>query len=232
MTVLFRPNTQQKRRIMNRVTQLADQEKENLNLAERNRALADSLADELKKSSSRSSSSSSKKPTPTIAVDLDGRLKAMMGLIQGLRENLEKETGAREELHKQLTKERAERREDVEALRQVRFLFSFSHRSAHGFRQKILNHIECDTWEDLRQDKSIYNLAEHVYAHPADTEHPPSRGAVQFLCSYNNVRRSGNSVAHTAKAEEVKAAVTTRQLELTERWWLEQLYMFTYGEPV
>jgi hypothetical protein len=59
MTVLFRPNAQQKRRIMNRVAQLADQEKENLNLVEQNRALADSLADELKKSSSRSSSSMS-----------------------------------------------------------------------------------------------------------------------------------------------------------------------------
>ena len=59
MTVLFRPNAQQKRRIMNRVAQLADQEKENLNLVERNRALADSLANELKKSSSRSSSSMS-----------------------------------------------------------------------------------------------------------------------------------------------------------------------------
>ncbi|KIM73213.1 hypothetical protein PILCRDRAFT_829303 [Piloderma croceum F 1598] len=219
---------------MNRVTQLADQEKENLNLAERNRALADSLANELKKSSSRSSSSSSKRPTPTIAVDLDGRLKAMMGLIQGLRENLEKETGAWEELHKQLMKERAERREDVEALQQVTLLITPLHLRVllDKARQKIINHIECDTWEDLRQDKSIYNLAEHVYAHLADTEHPPSRGAVQFLCSYNNVCRSGNSVAHTAKPEEVKAAVTTRQLESTERRWLEQLYMFTYEEPV
>jgi hypothetical protein len=67
---------------------------------------------------------------PTAALDLDGRLKEMMDLIQGLRENLGKETnareelhrqlaeetGAREELHRQLTKERAERREDVEAL--------------------------------------------------------------------------------------------------------------------
>src|SRR5882724_448602 len=111
---------------------------------------------------------------PTAALDLDGRLKEMMGFIQGLRENLGKETNAREELHRQLTKERAERREDVEALRQVRFLFNFSHRLAHDFRQvtllitplhlrvlldkarqKILNHIKCDTWEDLRQDKSI-----------------------------------------------------------------------------
>jgi hypothetical protein len=133
---------------------------------------------------------------PTAALDLDGRLKAMMGLIRGLRDNLGKETsareglhrqlteetgareelrrqfaeetGAREELHRQLTQERAERREDVEALRQVRLLFHFSNRLAHCFhqatvlitplhlrvlldksRQKILNHIKCDTWEDL-----------------------------------------------------------------------------------
>ena len=51
----------------------------------------------------------------------------MMGLIQGLRDNLEKETSAQEELHRQLTKERAERREDVEALRQVCPLFHVSH---------------------------------------------------------------------------------------------------------
>jgi len=83
---------------------------------------------------------------PTAALDLDGRLKEMMDLIQGLRENLGKETnareelhrqlaeetGAREELHRQLTKERAERREDVEALQQVRPLFILSHYSAYS----------------------------------------------------------------------------------------------------
>jgi len=183
--------------------------------------------------------------------ELHRQLAEETGAREELHRQLTEETGAREELRRQLTKERAERREDVEALRQVRFLFNFSHRLAHDFRQvillitplhlrvlldkarqKILNHIKCDTWEDLRQDKSIYHLTEHVYTHLADTEYPPSRGAVQFLCSYNNVRRSGNSVAHTAKPEEVKAAVTTKQLESTERRWLEQLYIFTYGESV
>jgi hypothetical protein len=46
-----------KHRIMDRVAQLADQEKENVSLAERNGVLADRLADDLKKSSNRSSSS-------------------------------------------------------------------------------------------------------------------------------------------------------------------------------
>jgi len=110
--------------------------------------------------------------------------------------------------------ERAECREDVEALQQVHFLFNFSCCLARNFHQvtlitplhlhvlldkahhKILNHIKCDTLEDRHQDKSIYNLTEHVYTHLADTKHPPSQGAVQFLCSYNNVHCLGNSVAH------------------------------------
>ena len=158
---------------------------------------------------------------PAAALDLDGWLKAMMGLIQGLCDNLGKktsaqeglhrqlaeetdaqeelhrqlteETGAGEELHRQLTKERAERREDVGVLQQVRLLFHFSCCLAHGFHQvtilitplhlrilldkacqKVLNHIKCDTWEDLHQNKSISHLVKHIYTHLADTEHPPS----------------------------------------------------------
>ncbi|KIM80205.1 hypothetical protein PILCRDRAFT_9756 [Piloderma croceum F 1598] len=168
---------------MNHVMQLADQEKENLNLVEQNRALADSLADELKKLLSHSSSSSSKKPTPTATLDLDETCAQ-----EELHRQLMEETGAQEELRRQLTKERAEHREDVEALQQVTLLITPLHLRVllEKARQKILNHIKCDTWEDLRQDKSIYNLTDHVYTHLADTEHPLSRGAVQFLCSYNN----------------------------------------------
>ena len=60
----------------------------------------------------------------------------------------------------------------------------------------------------------------------------PSAEAVAFLCSYNNVRRTGNSAAHTAKQEEVRAAVTTKLLETNDRRYLEQIYAFTYGQPV
>jgi phage-related minor tail protein len=55
--VLFRPNTEHERRLKDRVAQLADQEKENLVLTERNKTLAESLADELNKPSSRPSKS-------------------------------------------------------------------------------------------------------------------------------------------------------------------------------
>jgi hypothetical protein len=95
-------------------------------------------------------------------------------------------------------------------------------------RRKVLDVLNCETWEDLRENKSALLLADEIYARIANAEHSPSREAVRFLCSYNNVRRSGNNVAHTAKPEEVKAAVLTKQLDSKERNLLEQLYTFTY----
>jgi hypothetical protein len=92
--------------------------------------------------------------------------------------------------------------------------------------------MNCESWEDLRQDMNVFNLTQWVYRRLANAENFPSQDAVRFLCSYNNVRRSGNTAAHTAKLEDVKEAVTTKDLESNERDWLEQLFLFTYGESV
>ena len=99
-------------------------------------------------------------------------------------------------------------------------------------RRKVLDELNCETWEDLRQNKSASVLTEHIHAHIAKAEHPPSREAVHLLCSYNNIRRSGNNAAHNAKPEVVKAAVLTKDLDSNERKLLEQLYLFTYGQSV
>jgi hypothetical protein len=53
-----------------------------------------------------------------------------------------------------------------------------------------------------------------------------------FLCAYNNVRRTGDAAAHTAKQEDVRAAVTTKPLGSNDRQYLEQIFAFTYGQPV
>ena len=98
--------------------------------------------------------------------------------------------------------------------------------------EKILDHIKCGSWEDLRQGQTAADLSELLYTRLANAEHLPPREAILFLCLYNNLHRSGNSVAHTAKPEEVRAAVVTKQLETTEGRWIEQIYTFTYGEPV
>ena len=95
--------------------------------------------------------------------------------------------------------------------------------------EKILNHVKSDSWEDLRQGQTAADLSELLYTRLANAEHIPSREA---MCLYNNVHRFGNSVVHTVKPEEIRAAVVTKQLETTEGRWIEQIYTFTYGEPV
>lgn len=60
----------------------------------------------------------------------------------------------------------------------------------------------------------------------------PSRDAIMFMCSYNNVRRAGNVAAHTAKQEDIRDAVTTTQLETRDRQCLEQIYEFIYDQHV
>ena len=99
-------------------------------------------------------------------------------------------------------------------------------------RQKVLEHFDRASWEDLRANKSVYQLAGDIYSTLSNVPHCPSVDAVIFLCAYNNVRCTGNSAAHTAKQEDVRAAVTTKRLETNDRQYLEQIYAFTYGQPV
>lgn len=99
-------------------------------------------------------------------------------------------------------------------------------------KEKILQHFECSTWEDLRQDQTIQHLADIVSQRLANIPNCPSRDAIQFLCSYNNVRREGNNVAHTATLAEIRDAVMTKSLDTQERTRLEQVFRFTFNENV
>ena len=99
-------------------------------------------------------------------------------------------------------------------------------------QQKVLEHFDCASWEDLRENKSVYQLTGDTYSMLLNVPNCPSADAITFLCAYNNVHRTGNSAARTAKQEDVTAAVTTKQLETNDRQYLEQIYAFTYGQPV
>jgi regulator of replication initiation timing len=97
-------------------------------------------------------------------------------------------------------------------------------------RGKILELGKYESWEDLRQNKTIFQLTQTVDALVANTPHCPSHDAIEFLCSYNNVRRQGNAAAHTASQEEIKEAVTTKKLETRERQCLEEIYAFIFDQ--
>ncbi|KAF8887848.1 hypothetical protein CPB84DRAFT_1786619 [Gymnopilus junonius] len=62
----------------------------------------------------------------------------------------------------------------------------------------------------------------------ANIQYCPSRDAVDFLCTYNNVRREGNYRAHNASQAELRDAVTTKPIESQDRLFLEQLYQFIF----
>jgi len=71
-------------------------------------------------------------------------------------------------------------------------------------------------------------LADEIYARIA-TLHPERQGFFYAPATMSAALVTyRNNVAHTAKPEEVKAAVLTKQLDSKERLLLEQLYTFTY----
>ena len=104
ITVLFSPNDEQSRRIQDRITHLAKQEKENLVLAETNKRWSNILVDDIKNLSNlasgsaksefhhlnrglhtyRSISPESSKKTKPAGHDIDDRLNEMLDLIQDL----------------------------------------------------------------------------------------------------------------------------------------------------
>jgi hypothetical protein len=99
-------------------------------------------------------------------------------------------------------------------------------------RTKVLELVNSESWEDLRQNQTVYDLAPRIHSLLADVPHRPSAEAIKFLCSYNNVRRTGNSAAHTAKQEDIRVAVATKPLESNDRRYLEQMYTFIFSQPV
>ena len=95
-------------------------------------------------------------------------------------------------------------------------------------RVRILEQSDCNSWEDLRGNMTVYELTNSVLDVLQGSPYCPSTGTVRFLCSYNNIRRAGNFAAHTADQNEIKAAVTTKVLGSNERECLEQIYRFLY----
>ena len=72
----------------------------------------------------------------------------------------------------------------------------------------------------------MHELQEYIFSRSA-VSGSLRREAVDLLCGYNNVRRAGNSAAHTAQIEDVRSAVerTTEKRSL-----LEHVFEFAYGE--
>jgi hypothetical protein len=97
-------------------------------------------------------------------------------------------------------------------------------------RKKVLEHLGHETWEELRASCSVYQLADTIFngLKRKNISYSPSHPSIFFLCSYNNVRRAGNTAAHKATEEDVRHAVLTQSLESHDRQCLESLFAFAY----
>lgn len=92
-------------------------------------------------------------------------------------------------------------------------------------RVKILDHMGLQNWDDLHQDGELESITNKILEGLAlaGLQHSLSREAIEFLHSYNNVRRDGNHFAHSASENEIKEAVQTKPLCSQERCYLEHL---------
>ena len=97
-------------------------------------------------------------------------------------------------------------------------------------RQKLLQEFQCGSWEELRRDRTVYQLADDIANRLAQVPHHPSHDSIRFMCSYNNVRREGNVAAHNASLEDIREAVMKKPLETQERRYLEQIFEFLFGQ--
>jgi len=76
-------------------------------------------------------------------------------------------------------------------------------------RKKVLELLHHDSWEELRGERTIAELLKILRNSPAISavQFPPTNSALEFLCSFNNVRRDGNTAAHSATLQEMQDAV-------------------------
>ncbi|KAI0924170.1 hypothetical protein AcW1_006359 [Taiwanofungus camphoratus] len=137
-------------------------------------------------------------------------------------------------IREELAREGAKCVDDIEALREVTVSLI-----PHYLRvlldlgcKKVLEILEVDHWEDLCKGWNMHALTEFVVQGLANTQPHPSREALQFLCSYNNIRRDGNITAHMAREDDLRRAITSNPIESPDQLFLEQIFGFIFLHPV
>ena len=89
-----------------------------------------------------------------------------------------------------------------------------------------------DTWEDLRQNRLLYELSAIIHGRLSQDSHCPSYETIEFVCAYNNIRRDGNIAARQASQEDMRQAVTTKKLDSKERRCLEEMFLYVFRTEV
>jgi hypothetical protein len=99
-------------------------------------------------------------------------------------------------------------------------------------RLKVLEIFNSQNWENLRGNRTIQQLVVFMHEGLKGKPNCPTRDTIQFLYSYNNVRRDGNDAAHSASIGDMRVAVTTKTPDSRDRRCLEQLFKFAFDQDV
>ena len=88
--------------------------------------------------------------------------------------------------------------------------------------------MDYKSWDELREGRNISQLTNLIVKrlHEVNAHHL-SQETVVFLCSYNNVRKEGDRVAHNASQNEIKNAVIM-QKNSQDGLKLKELYQFVF----
>ncbi|KAG2152538.1 uncharacterized protein EDB93DRAFT_1272977 [Suillus bovinus] len=155
-------------------------------------------------------------------------MKSMRGEMESMRNENERILNDNERINNDNERINS----DVEALREVTLLLVALHLRVllDLARSKVLEHLGHETWEGLRASCSVYQLSNKIFddLKRKGVSYTPPYQSILFLCSYNNIRRAGNTAAHTAKENDIRHAVLTQQLDSQERACLENLFTYAY----
>ena len=89
------------------------------------------------------------------------------------------------------------------------------------------------SWDEFRGGKNVNQLTELIIKgfQEGNVNRRLSQETVLFLCSYNNVRKDGDRVAHTASQNEIKDAVIM-QKDSQDGVKLTELYYYVFPAPI
>ena len=106
-------------------------------------------------------------------------------------------------------------------------------------RKRILELIEYKTWGDFlnacnKDEAKMVNIIVNGLRNPdlkVVVVHPPSKETLEFLCSYNNIRRLADNIAHDASPIEIQQAILMNK-NSEDGLPLQELYNFVFPNPI
>ena len=101
-------------------------------------------------------------------------------------------------------------------------------------REDVLKYFPDRTWESLvarlgSGERLVNTILKMLMEDEGIKEYLPSRDAIEFLFSPNDVRRDGNYHAHEARRGEMKSAV---EMSKNKRSIFNELYRMVYKDTM